>query len=112
MLQSFGKIVERLIFNAIFFSTNNVFSKNQSGLQPDDSYINQLLLSITHDIFTSLDNVLEVRSYIYPQLFITSGERLFFKLKENGISGKLLHILSDFLRNRKQRTELNGRNSL
>ena len=32
-------------------------------------------------------------------------------MKQNGISGELLHILSDFLSNRKQRVVLNGQNS-
>ena len=58
-----GKIFERLIFNEMFiyFSANKLISKNQSGFQPGDSCINQLL-SITHKIFTSFDNGLEVRS--------------------------------------------------
>ena len=38
-------------------------------------------------------------------------EVLVFKLKQNGISGDLLQILSDFLSNRKQRVVLNGQNS-
>ena len=37
-------------------------------------------------------------------------ERLIFKLKQNCISADLLQILSDFLRNRKQRVVLNGQN--
>ena len=36
---------------------------------------------------------------------------LIFIMKQNGISGELLHILSDFLSNRKQRIVLNGQNS-
>ena len=32
-------------------------------------------------------------------------------MKQNGISGNLLQILSDFLSNRKQRVVLNGQNS-
>ena len=36
-------------------------SKNQFGFQPGDSCINQLL-SITHEIFTSFDNGLDVRN--------------------------------------------------
>ena len=35
-------------------------------------------------------------------------EGLVFKLKQNGISGNLLNIFEDFLRNRKQRVVLNG----
>ena len=34
-----------------------------------------------------------------------------FKLRQNGISGDLLNILSDFLSNRKQRVVLNGQTS-
>ena len=34
---------------------------------------------------------------------------IIFKLKQNGISGKLLSVLSDFLKDRKQRVILNGK---
>ena len=52
-----GKIFERVVFNEMFiyFSANKRISKNQSGFQPCDSYINRLL-SITREIFTSFDN--------------------------------------------------------
>ena len=36
---------------------------------------------------------------------------IIFKLKQNGISGNLLNLLSNFLRNRKQRVVLNGKTS-
>ena len=35
-------------------------------------------------------------------------EAIIFKLKQNGISGKLLTVLFDFLKDRKQRVTLNG----
>ena len=96
-----GKIFERFIFSEIFnyFSINKLISKNQSGFQPGDSCINQLL-SITHKIFTFFDNRLEVRS-VFLEIFkaFKSG----WKGSLKGISGELLHILSDFLSNRKQR---------
>ena len=38
-------------------------------------------------------------------------EGLVFKLKQNGISGNLVNIFEDFLRNRKQRVVLNGQTS-
>ena len=62
MLPNFGKIFERIICNNIFeyLTTNKLISDNQSGFKPGDSCINQLL-SLTHEIFDSLDNGLEVR---------------------------------------------------
>ena len=110
-----GKISERLIFNEMFiyFSVNKLISKNQSGFQLGDSCINQLL-SITHKIFTSFDNGLEVRSVfldICKAFDKVWYEGLIFKLKQNSISGELLHVLSNFLSNRKQRVVLNGQKS-
>ena len=100
-----GEIFERLIFTKMFiyFSANKLISKNQSGFQPGHSCINQLL-SITNEISTSFDNGLEVRGAfldISKTFDEVCHERLIFKLKLNGISGDLLHILSDFLSNRK-----------
>ena len=96
-----------------FFTSNNLISPNQPGFKPGDSCISQLL-SITHEIHKSFDGGLEVRGVL---LDISKAfnkvwhERLIFKLKQNGISGDLLQILSDFLHNRKQRAVLNGPNS-
>ena len=100
-----GEIFERLIFTKMFiyFSANKLISKNQSGFQPGHSCINQLL-SITNEISASFDNGLEVRGAfldISKTFDEVCHERLIFKLKLNGISGELLHILSDFLSNRK-----------
>ena len=97
----------------IYLTANKLISKNQSGFQPGDSCINQLL-SITHEIFTSFDNGLEVRSVfldISKAFDKVWHEGLIFKLKQNDISGELLHILSDFLSSRKQKVALNGQNS-
>ena len=44
-----------------FFTENNLISDNKSGLKPGDSYVNQLL-SITHEIYQSFDDNLEVRA--------------------------------------------------
>ena len=97
-----GKIFERLIFNEMFiyFSTDKLISKNQSDSQPGGSCINELL-TITHKTFTFLDNALKVRS-----VFLDTSKAfdkvwhqgLIFKLKQNNISGELLHILSDFFK--------------
>ena len=62
LLPIFEKIFERIIYNNLFeyLITNKLISDNQSGFNPGDSCVNQLL-SITHDIYDSLDNGLEVR---------------------------------------------------
>ena len=44
-----------------FFIENKLISSSQSGFKPGDSCINQLL-SITHEIYSSFDEDLEVRS--------------------------------------------------
>ena len=57
-----SKIFERIIYDNMlkYFLDNNLITPKQSGFRPGDSCINQVL-SITHDIFTSFDNGLEVR---------------------------------------------------
>ena len=107
-----GKISERLIFNEMFkfFIENELISPNQSGFKPGDSCTNQLL-AITHEIYKSFDEGFEVRG-VFLDISKTFDkvwhEGLIFKLKQNGISGNLINLLCDFLRNRKQRVLLNG----
>ena len=97
-----------------YFSDNNLITRKQSGLRSGDSCINQLLL-ITHDIFTSFDNGLEVRGEfldISKALDKVWHDGLIYKLKQNGIKDKLLCLLIDFFKNRQQRVVLNGHSSL
>ena len=107
-----GKVFEKLIFNETFkvFIENELTSPNQSGFKPGDSCINQLL-AITHEIYKSFDDGVEVRgifldiSKAFDKVWYWG---LIFELKQNGIFGNLLNLLCDFLRNRKQRVLLNG----
>ena len=81
------------------FLENNLISPNQSGFKPEDSCINQPL-SITHKIYNSFDEGLEVRNIfldIYKAFDKVWHEGLLFKLSQNGISGNLLDLLSRFL---------------
>ena len=57
-----SKVLERIIYNTIFkyFIENNLLSENQSGFNPSDSCVNQLLAT-AHEIFSSFDNNSEVR---------------------------------------------------
>ena len=115
LLPIFGKIFERIIYNEMypFFIQNELISPNQSGFKQGDSCINQLL-SITHDIYQSLDEGYEVRGVfldISKAFDKVWHKGLLYKLEQNGIKGPLLNILADFLRSRKQRVVLNGQNS-
>ena len=110
-----GKFFERLIFNEIFsfFLANNPLAPNEPGFKPGDSCINQLL-SITHDIYSSFDDGFEVRSVfldIFKAFDKVWHEGIKFKLQQNGIPDDLVNMLSDFLRNRKQKVTLNGQSS-
>ena len=107
-----GKILERLLYNSMFnfFMENDLISQNQSGFKTGDSCVNQLL-SITHDIYKAFDDGYEVRAVfldISKAFDKVWHSGLLYKLQNNGISGNLLKLLSDFLNNRKQRVTLNG----
>ena len=94
-------------------TSNKLITKNQSGFQPGDSCTNQLL-SLVHDIHKAFDDSLEVRS-IYLDMSKAFDkvwhEGLLFKLKQNGVEGKLLNLFQNYLTNRKQRVVLNGMES-
>ena len=109
LLSICGKIFERLIFNEMvrFLIENNLISSNQSGFKPGDSCINQLL-SINHEIFKSFDDDFEVRGGVFLDISKAFDKVWHIKLNQYGISGKLLSVLSDFLKHRKQRVILNG----
>ena len=106
------KIFERLIFNERFrfLNESNLISSNQSGFKLGDSCINQLL-SITYKIYKTCDDRFEERGVfldISKAFDKVWHKGIIFKLKQNGISGKLLSVLSDFLKDRKQKIILNG----
>ena len=115
LLPIFGKVFERLLYNQMysFFIENNLISLSQSGFWQGDSCINQLV-SITHEIYRSVDLGYEVRG-VFLDISKTFDkvwhEGLLHKLKENGINGPLLNVLEDFLCSRKQRVVLNGQHS-
>ena len=102
-----GKTLEQIIYNKLFefFPENELISHNQSGFKPGDSCINQLLC-ITHYIYQSLDDGLETRGVfldISKAFDKVWHEGLLFKLKQNGISGNLLNVITNFcIRGNKQ----------
>ena len=115
LLPIFGKNFERIIYNNIFeyLTTNKLISDNQSGFKPGDSCVNQLL-SITHEIYHSLDNGLEVRGVsldISKAFDKVWDEGLILKLDQYGTTENLLCLIKCFLKNRNQRVVLNGQTS-
>ena len=99
--------------NVFIFIENYLISSNQSGFKQRDSCINQLL-SITHEIYQSLDQGYEVRGVfldISKAFDKVWHKGLLYKLEQNGIKALLLNILKDFLKSRKQRVVLNGQHS-
>ena len=114
LLLVFGKLFEKIIFDSIYghLRQNGLLTPHQAGFQPGDSTINQLL-SITHKIYSSFDNVpsLETRAvflHLSKAFDRVWHEGLLYKLECIGISGKLLSLLCNFLTNRQQR---DGKNS-
>ena len=93
-----------------FLIKNNLISSNQTGFKLGDSCIDQLL-SITYEIYKSFVDGFEVRGVfldISKDFDKVWHKGIIFKLKQNSISGKLLRVLSDLLKDRKQRVILNG----
>ena len=110
-----GKIFEKLIFDKMysFFNSNNLITEHQSGFRPGDSSINQLL-SITHEIFSSFEHFDETRAAfldLSKAFDKTWHEGLIYKLKNFGISGNLITLLTNYLADRFQRVVLNGQES-
>ena len=91
-------------------TANKLISENQSSFKPGDSCVNQLL-SITHEIYHSLDNGLEVNGVfldISKAFDKVWHEGLILKLNQYRISENLLRLIKCFLKKRKQRVVLNG----
>ena len=117
LLPIFAKIFEKIVFKNLynFLTSNNLITRNQSGFTPGDSGTNQLL-SLIHDVHSAFDDIscLEVRS-VYLDMSKAFDkvwhEGLLFKLKQNGIDGKLLDLFANYLSNRRQRVVLNGKSS-
>ena len=117
LLPIFGKILEKLIYDSLYsyLASHELLNPNQSGFRPGDSTVNQLL-SITHTIFQAFDcnPPLDVRS-VYLDISKAFDrvwhDGLIHKLKRCGVSGQLLLLIQSFLKDRKQRTVLNGQSS-
>ena len=100
-----------LIFGDLILVPHNRITTNQSGFKPGDSTTNQLLY-ITH-IHSSFDlNMSREVRHVFLDMSKAFDKvwhkGLQFKLKQNGISGQILNLLTSYLDKRKQRVLLNG----
>ena len=96
-----------------FFIQNNMISPSLSNFKTGESCIYQLI-SITHEICKPFDDGDEVRG-VFLDIAKAFGkvwhQGLHHKLRQKGISGALLNILTDFLDNRTHSVILNGQYS-
>ena len=117
LLSVSSKIFEKILFNKIYnhLTSDNLITSSQSGFRPGDSTTNQLLY-LVHLIHSSFDHS-KSREVRHVFLDISKAfdkvwhEGLVFKLKQNGISGSLLTLLSNYLHQRNQRVIINGQKS-
>ena len=114
LLPLFAKMFETILFLKMYnhFTSTNLITKNQSGFSPNDSVTNQLICRVD-SIHSSLDINLDGRSENLSRKAFDKvwPEELLFKLKQNGINGKLLNLLNGYLANRNQQVLLNGSKS-
>ena len=110
MEKSLKKSLSTIFTNILLHIT--LSAKNQSGFRPGDSTTNQLidLVNVTHRAFDSTKS-LEVRSIfldISKAFDKVWHDWLIFKMRKNGVSGRLLKLFQNYLNNRKPRVVLNG----
>ena len=113
-----GNLFKKMILTSLYsyLNNNSLITQNQSGFRPGDSTTNQLLFLVNeiHKVFENPKS-LEVRAVfldISKAFDKVWHQRLLFKLKQNGISGKLLNLFESYLHNRKQGVALNGTRSV
>ena len=117
LLQIFGIVLEKLIFDSLYhhLNKNDLLNQSQPGFCVGDSIVNQLL-SIVNSICTACDcnPTLDVRSGYLDILKAFDRvwhQSLIYKLRQCDVSGKLPKLIQNFLNSRKHRTVLNGKES-
>ncbi|KAK6171783.1 hypothetical protein SNE40_018213 [Patella caerulea] len=109
---SLCKILEKILFKNLynFIKENNLLYKYQSGFQPNDSTVNQLL-EIYDVIISNLDKGKQIR-FIFCDVSKAFDKvwhiGLLAKLKQYGINKTLCKWIEHYLSNRKQCVVLEG----
>lgn len=106
LLSCVGKVMERCIHKQVYFflSSNGIISPAQSGFTPGDSTINQLIC-IYNSLCFSFDRGITTQAVFYDisKAFDRVWHKgLLYKIRANGIRGKLLDWFKDYLSNRTQ----------
>ncbi len=106
------KCFEKLLFKQIynFLKANGLLKTNLSGFTPCDSTINQLI-NICNKIHCQLDNddeILAVFLDLSKAFDKVWHKGLLYKLKQIGITGKLLKWIESYLSNQNQSVVING----
>ena len=114
LLPMCGKMFEKIIFSHLHdhLTTHNLITKNQSGFRPGDSTTSQLM-DLVDEIHHAFDNT---QSLEFRAIFLDISKAfdkvwhdgLIFKMRQNGVSGQLLNVFQDYLKNRNHRVVLNG----
>lgn len=111
LLSNLDKILERLVFKHLHnLLDNNILTPFRSGFTPGNSTVNQLtyLYSTLCHAFESGKEVRVIFCDISKAFDRVWHAGLVHKLQAAGISGNLLHLLKNYLSNRKQRVVLPG----
>ena len=115
LLNSEGKVFERLVFKHLFnhLQNNNILSSLQSGFIPGDSTVNQLAY-LYHTFCEALDAGKEVRAVfcdISKAFDRVWHAGLIHKLEVAGVTEEALEWFRNYLSNRRQRVVLPGASS-
>ena len=107
-----SKIFERLLAKRLtrFIDVNKLLPPHQFGFRKGLSTSDALLL-LTHSVQASLDAGSECRlvSLDFSSAFDrVNHDALLFKIRSHGIGGNFFNMLSDFLRDRRQRVVVDG----
>ena len=107
-----SKLLERIVFKYVFnfVHDHKIISNHQSGFQPNDSTINQLL-SIYHTIISNLDKGKELR-FVFCDISKAFDrvwhKGLLYKLESYGIKGSILKWFESYLTDRQQSVTVEG----
>ena len=108
-----GKLFKQIIFDNLYtyIFQNGFITDKQSGYRNGNSTIKQLL-SITHEIYKAFDASDEIRAVLLDisrAFDLVWHDGLIYKLKKIGVDGDMINILKSFLKDRTQRTTIDGK---